>query len=87
MIDTEEKYWSNRTNYEEIRHQIYSDELYCNLRKPSIIYKPNISKDGNQWCVLYGKDLHDGVCGFGDTPQEAMDNFDTNWDTKENKKQ
>jgi hypothetical protein len=27
----------------------------------------NLSLDGNQWCVLFGSNLHDGVAGFGNT--------------------
>lgn len=38
-----------------------------------------ISIDGNQWCVLYGENLQDGVAGFGDSPDSASRNFDTNW--------
>jgi hypothetical protein len=46
---------------------------------PSAIYRPAISIDGNQWCALYGKDLHDGVAGFGDTPELAMADFNKSW--------
>lgn len=24
-------------------------------------------KDGNQWCFLYGDNIQEGVCGFGET--------------------
>lgn len=34
-----------------------------------------LSKDGNQWCVLYGRDLEDGVAGFGSTIPEAIADF------------
>lgn len=33
-------------------------------------------KDGDKWCVLYGKDLQEGITGFGDTPVKAMYAFD-----------
>lgn len=33
-------------------------------------------KDGNKWCVLYGKDLMDGIYAFGDTPEQAVIKFD-----------
>ena len=33
-------------------------------------------KDGNWWCVLWGKDLQEGIAAFGGTPEEAMENFD-----------
>lgn len=29
-------------------------------------------KDGDSWCVLYGADIQEGVCGFGSTPALAM---------------
>jgi hypothetical protein len=41
-----------------------------------------ISIDGNQWCVLYGENLQDGVAGFGDTPADAAAAFDQAWFTK-----
>jgi hypothetical protein len=46
---------------------------------PSAIYRPSISIDGNKWCALYGENPQDGVAGFGDTPGEAMADFDKNW--------
>ena len=46
------------------------------LTKPSVLYKPTIQRDGNAWCALLGKDLMIGVAGFGNSPQEAMDEFD-----------
>ena len=46
---------------------------------PAAIYKPKISIDGNQWCVLYGEDLQSGVAGFGDSPEKAMQDFNSNW--------
>jgi hypothetical protein len=47
--------------------------------QPSVIYKPALSLDGNQWCAVYGANLQDGVAGFGDSPAEAMTDFDRNW--------
>ena len=47
--------------------------------RSSVLYKPELSVDGNQWCALYGKNLQDGVAGFGDSPDLAMKDFDTNW--------
>ena len=32
-------------------------------------------KDGDQWCYLLGKNIQEGVCGFGKTPYEAAQNF------------
>ena len=41
--------------------------------------KPHIFIDGDKWCALYGDNLQDGVAGFGDSPNEAMINFDKMW--------
>ena len=35
-------------------------------------------KDGNQWSFLYGNNMQEGVCGFGDTIDRAAWNFYTN---------
>lgn len=47
--------------------------------KPSTIYRPALSIDGDQWCALYGENLQDGVAGFGASPEEAMNAFDKAW--------
>lgn len=51
-------------------------DLLCN---PHVYMRPAIYPDGDQWCALYGKDIQEGVCGFGDTPEKAMQDFDNNW--------
>lgn len=51
-------------------------------QRPSVLFRPNLTVDGNQWCALYGADLVQGVAGFGDTPGEAMRDFDRNWEAK-----
>ena len=51
-------------------------------QRPSAIYRPSISIDGNQWCALYGDNLQDGVAGFGDSPEAAMQDFDSQWQKK-----
>lgn len=35
-------------------------------------------KDGYQWCVLWGKNIQEGVCGFGETPIAAIYDFQGN---------
>lgn len=32
-------------------------------------------KDGNQWCILVGDNIQEGICGFGDTIDEALYHF------------
>ena len=49
------------------------------MQRPSVLYRPSIGMDGDKWCALYGDDLIHGISGFGDTPAEAMLDFDKNW--------
>ncbi|MNR40885.1 hypothetical protein D3C85_1592150 [compost metagenome] len=58
--------------------QIFNDIKVASVR-PSVLYRPALSIDGNQWCALYGDNLQVGVAGFGYTPEEAMAEFDRNW--------
>ncbi len=51
-------------------------------QRPSVLYRPSVGIDGNKWSALYGANLMEGVCGFGDSPEEAMRDFDKNWTTK-----
>jgi hypothetical protein len=37
--------------------------------------KISIQKDGNKWCVLWGENLQEGIAGFGDTIEDAMEEF------------
>jgi len=59
--------------------QHVANELYAwalELRRPSLMFQPKIALDGNQWCVLLGDNIQEGVCGFGDTPELAFLDFD-----------
>src|SRR5208283_4709713 len=49
------------------------------MSRPSVLYRPSIGMDGTKWCALYGDDLMHGIAGFGDTPDEAMRDFDNAW--------
>ena len=50
--------------------------------RPSVLFKPDLTLDGNKWCALYGPDLQVGVAGFGDSPADAMRDFDRQWEKK-----
>lgn len=41
--------------------------------------KPSLQRDGNQWCVLYGDNLQEGIAGFGDSPYDAVNDFNKAW--------
>jgi hypothetical protein len=51
----------------------------CDINRPSYIFKPNLSIDGDMWCALYGDNLQDGIAGFGKTPELAYADFDKEW--------
>ena len=52
------------------------------MQRPSVLMRPELTRDGNQYCALYGVNLHEGCAGFGDTPAEAMTAFDKAWLTE-----
>lgn len=47
--------------------------------RPSVLYRPDLAKDGNMWSALYGSNIQEGVCGYGETPAAAMAAFDKAW--------
>lgn len=47
--------------------------------RPSVLFRPTLSQDGNKWRALYGDNITTGVTGVGDTPDDAMRNFDERW--------
>lgn len=51
-----------------------TDETAPHLRMTTRIFK-----DGDAWCCLFGRNLMDGVAGYGNTPEEAVAAFDENW--------
>ena len=57
-------------------------EVALELKRPSAIYRPTLSIDGDMWCALYGGDLQSGVAGFGKSPRDAMWKFDQAWEAK-----
>lgn len=59
--------------------QYIQNELYewaKELRRPSFMFQPKLSRDGDLWCVLLGDNLQEGLCAFGVSPEVAFRNFD-----------
>jgi len=56
-------------------------EAAAEQMRPCVMFRPKIYIDGNKWCALYGGNLQDGVAGFGNSPSDAMHDFDKNWHT------
>jgi hypothetical protein len=80
MKDFEEIESSQRQHHQEMKHY----QEMCNLEEERVTtliskLKPKLSKDGNMWCFLYGENLQEGIAGFGETPHEAMVDFDNNF--------
>lgn len=53
--------------------------MTCEANRPSVLYRPRLSKDGNAWIACLGDNLQIGVVGCGDTPEDAMRDFDRVW--------
>ena len=74
---------SQKQHYNEINHQMNVELLETEQQyKRFSMLKPKIYKDGNKWCVLYGENIQDGVAGFGDTPHEAVIDWEVNWNAQ-----
>lgn len=48
-------------------------------RAPHVLMRPALMADGDMWCALYGANLMEGIAGFGETPEKAMEAFDLAW--------
>lgn len=46
------------------------------MARPSVLFKPTLSVDGDMWCALLGENLVEGLAAFGKTPYDAMLAFD-----------
>lgn len=76
----EQEYWYNRASqdviYTDRQHEAAMNVLITEQEYKLVqMLKPKITKDGDQWCVLYGDNLQEGICGFGDTPYLAILDF------------
>lgn len=62
-----------------VRDQLLTTEW--EKQRPSVLFRPELSQDGDMWLAVYG-DLPTGVVGHGETPAEAMADFDKAWHCK-----
>ena len=60
---------------QEMRDYSYS----CDKQELLVVTTYNLKpyKDGDQWCVLLGDNIQTGICGFGNSPIDAIRNFNT----------
>ncbi len=54
------------------------EEYVSEQARPCVVFKPELSQDGNAWLAIFG-DLPTGVVGCGNSPAEAMYDFDKKW--------
>ena len=76
----EQEYWMNRANQDTINNSLIAEAQinYWATKKDYIIVealRPKIMLDGDKWCCLYGNNLQEGIAGFGNTPNEAVIDF------------
>ena len=76
----EQEYWMNRANQDTVSNNLITEAQinYWAAKQDLVLVaalKPRISKDGDQWCVLYGANLQEGIAGFGDAPHLAILDF------------
>ncbi len=67
---------SQRQHNEELRKEAERMDMYTinQLRIISAL-KCRVFKDGDMYCCLYGEDLQEGIAGFGETPYQAIIEF------------
>lgn len=75
----EEWFWNEKFNYESMLMRLTYDAILDIHTAPHVVLKPKIYKDGNEWCVLLGDDIMEGICGFGKSPKAACEAFDKAW--------
>lgn len=75
----------NETDSYLLREQLLTYERFAHEARMNLIYDETvimlvqrlgckIYKDGNAWCCLYGENIQEGICGWGDNPyQSALD--------------
>ncbi len=57
-------------------------QVAAEYARPSVVWKPKLYHDGDQWCALLGENIQEGVVGFGESPETAMWAFDNAWREK-----
>ena len=71
---------SQRQHSNEIQHQMRIELLETEQQYSRFaMLKPKVYKDGDQWCVAYGENQNEGVFGFGDTPHNAVVDWENEW--------
>ena len=56
-------------------------ELYCAAHpgSPAAVRRPRLSRRGNMWIALLGRNLQEGIVGFGSSVEMALRAFDARY--------
>lgn len=84
---TESDYWYNKSSrdamHDDRQHESRMNALFEQQEYNLVsMLKPKIMKDGDQWHVLYGENIVEGISGFGDTPYLAILDFNKAFSNK-----
>jgi hypothetical protein len=79
MNDEYSRIAMNAISHAALMVQHSMQQVIYDYQIPSAIYKPKVFRDGDAWCALYGDNIQEGVCGFGDTPANAVHDFNQCW--------
>lgn len=70
-VESSQRQWNETLLQQERLGLIVEEREYLLFKSLS----PKVSKDGDQYCVLYGDDLQTGIAGFGVTIYAAIIDF------------
>ena len=75
--------WNNECEVHAERMRILDNDKQRSFERstPFMVYGATLVRDGNAYLALLG-DLPTGVSGSGDTPAEAVADFNKAWNTK-----
>lgn len=72
----------SKHTFAEMSEEMSQEDIRCaagQFERPSVLFRPKLFIEGDQWCALYGDNLQEGLAGFGESPEKAMRDFDKNW--------
>jgi len=54
-------------------------KIWLDFGNDMVTVQAILKKDGNQWCVMIGENIQEGVAGFGNTISSAISEFKSNF--------
>lgn len=56
-----------------------AQDIGVTMQRPCVVFKPDLFQDGDKWIACKGPNIQVGVVGVGNSPDEAMKEFDKAW--------